>query len=103
MTKRSLILSLVTVGMLSSTALAQPSVGAKRESIIRFFQAVGMQTAMANFFKREVSSYQEHWPDAVITDFDSKGMFKRLSSEKASQMKNLIREFGGRPFRKRGA
>src|SRR6266404_3024651 len=95
MTKKRLMLAVATVAMLSSTALAQRDSNARKESIVKFFQAVGMRTTMTDFFKREVASYLEHWPDAVIADQESRGLFRSLTPDKAVRMKDLFRELGG--------
>jgi hypothetical protein len=91
-----LFASVLIVLAMPATTPAQTVAASKREAILRFMRAADVQGAMTSFFKREVNLYMENWAPAVISDMETRGLFKRSSPKQASAMKALIKEFSNR-------
>lgn len=64
----------------------------------RLFKAVGVARHSAGIFEELVGRYEKNWPDAVITGFKEKGLFKPLTPAQAEQMEKLVHEFSDRTF-----
>ena len=81
---------------ISHAAAAQNAVVDKHSAVVEMLRVTDVKSKVVALYKHQVVLYNATFPDAVITDFEGKGLFKRLTPDQESKMKALIREFGAR-------